>query len=101
MNAARNDTFSLSHILLASRPDKRYNQSRMNTETLRLLLAGCLVAMYILAMFYLRRRPLTLGQFTAWGLFALFIPALGPFLVILNGPGGPRRSRLSHPIKRR
>ena len=92
---------SLIHILLASRPDKRYNKSRMTSETLRVLLAGCLVAMYVLAMFYLRRRPLTLGQFTAWGLFALLVPALGPFLVILNRPGGPHRSRLSHPIKRR
>jgi hypothetical protein len=73
----------------------------MNAETMRLLLAGSLVAMYVLAMFYLRRRPLTLGQFTTWGLFALLIPALGPFLVILSRPGGPRRSRLSHPIKRR
>jgi hypothetical protein len=59
----------------------------MNAETLRLLLAGSLVAMYVLAMFDLRRRPLTLGQFTAWGLFALLVPALGPFLVILNRPG--------------
>lgn len=93
--------FLLIHILLASRPEKRYNKSRMNVETMRLLLAGSLVAMYVLAMFYLRRRPLTLGQFTAWGLFALLVPALGPFLVILNRPGGPRRSRHSHPIKRR
>ena len=73
----------------------------MTSDTLRVLLAGCLFAMYVLAMFYLRRRPLTFGQFTAWGLFALLVPALGPFLVILNRPGGPRRSRLSHPIKRR
>ena len=93
--------FLLIHILLASRPEKRYNKSRMNVETMRLLLAGSLVAMYVLAMFYLRRRPLTLGQFTAWGLFALFIPALGPFLTILNRPGCPRRRHLSHPIKRR
>jgi len=73
----------------------------MTAENLRLLLVVSLVAMYILAMLYLRRRPLTLGQFTAWGLFALFIPALGPFLAILNRPGGPRRNRLFHPIRRR
>ena len=66
----------------------------MNAETLRVLLAGTLVAMYVLAMFSLRRRPLTLGQFTAWGLFALLVPALGPFLVILSRPGSPpRRTR--------
>jgi hypothetical protein len=73
----------------------------MTAETLRLLLAGCLVAMYILAMLYLRRRPLSLGQFIAWGIFALFIPALGPFLVILNKPGGQRRDRLTRLVKRR
>jgi len=61
----------------------------MTAGTLRLLLVGCLLAMYILAMFSLRRRPLTLCQFAAWGLFALLVPALGPFLTILNRPGCP------------
>ena len=59
-----------------------------------MLLAGCLVAMYILAMLCLRRRPLSLGRFIAWGVFALFIPAMGPFLVILNRPA-------SRPVRRR
>lgn len=59
----------------------------MDSETLRLLLAGFLVAMYILAILYLRRRNLTLGEHAFWGLFALFIPALGPFLLILARPG--------------
>jgi hypothetical protein len=63
----------------------------MNAATLRLLLAAVLFAMYILAMLYLRRRLLTLGQLTAWGLLALLIPARGPFLVIVSRPGGPRR----------
>ena len=93
--------FSLIHILLATHFKRRYNQSRMNAGTLRLLLVISLVAMYILAMLYLRRRPLTLGQFTAWGLFALFIPALGPFLTILSRPGSPHCRRLSHLIERR
>jgi hypothetical protein len=59
----------------------------MNTETLRLLLAGSLVVMVVLAMLYLRRQPLTFRQVTLWGLFALLVPALGPFLVILLRPG--------------
>ena len=59
----------------------------MNAETLQLLLASTLLAMYILAMFYLRRQPLTFSRYTLWGLFALFLPALGPFLVILLRPG--------------
>jgi hypothetical protein len=74
---------------IASAFEKRYNKSRMNAGTLRLLLVGCLLAMYLLAMVYLRRRPLTPGQFAAWGLLALFVPALGPFLVILSRPGRP------------
>ncbi|MBU4224207.1 MAG: hypothetical protein KKC71_00090 [Chloroflexi bacterium] len=61
----------------------------MDAETLRLLLAGFLVAMYILAMLYLRRRRLGLGAYLFWGLFALSIPALGPFMLILARPGKP------------
>jgi hypothetical protein len=72
----------------------------MTVETLQVLLVGCLLAMYILAMFSLRRRPLSLGRFIAWGCFALFLPALGPFLVILIRPGGPPRPRLRR-FKRR
>jgi hypothetical protein len=64
------------------------------------LLAGCLVAMSVLAMFSLRRRPLTLGQLTSWGLFALFIPALGPFLVILTRLGDPPRRIRARRIRR-
>jgi hypothetical protein len=59
----------------------------MNAEVLRLLLAVSLIAMYVLAMLYLRRRILSLGANLFWGLFALCIPALGPFLVILTRPG--------------
>ena len=72
----------------------------MTAETLRVLLAGCLVAMYILAMLSLRRRPLSLGRMIAWGFLALFVPALGPFLVILYKPAGHRRTRFSRPIGR-
>jgi hypothetical protein len=72
----------------------------MTAETLRLLLIGCLIAMYILAMFSLRRRPLALGQFAPWGLFALLVPVLGPFLVILNRPGDPSRCSRSRRIRR-
>jgi len=59
----------------------------MNAEVLRLLLAVCLIAMYVLAMLYLRRRRLGLGAYAFWGLFALSIPSLGPFLLILARPG--------------
>jgi hypothetical protein len=59
----------------------------MNAGMLRLLLAGTLVALYVLAMLYLRRLPLPISHYTFWGLFALLVPALGPFLVILIQPG--------------
>ena len=67
----------------------------MNADTLRLLLTGSLVAMSVLALLYLRRRPLTRIQFAAWGLVALLVPALGPFLVILSQPGKSNRTRIN------
>jgi hypothetical protein len=63
----------------------------MNAEMMRLLLSVFMLAMFVLAMLYLRGKPLTTGQFILWGLFALLVPALGPFLVILCRPGVPRR----------
>jgi hypothetical protein len=68
----------------------RYNQSKMTAGTVRLLLLLFLFAMYVLALLSLRRRPLTWFQFAAWALFALLVPALGPFLVILLRPGQRR-----------
>lgn len=59
----------------------------MDAETLRILLAVFLVTMYVLAVLYLRQRRLSLGAYIFWGLFALVVPALGPFLVILLWPG--------------
>jgi len=73
----------------------------MTAEILRVMLAGCLIAMYILAMLYLRRRSLSLGRFIAWGLLALFVPALGPFLVLLYKPGHPSSHPLPHPTRQR
>jgi hypothetical protein len=67
----------------------------MNAETLRLLLTGYLLAMFVLALTYLRRRPLTWVQFSAWGFFALLVPALGPFLVIVAQPGKTNWTRTS------
>jgi hypothetical protein len=61
----------------------------MTAGVLRVLLIVCLVAMFVLAMLSLRRRRLTLAQFIAWTILALFLPALGPFLVLLLRPGEP------------
>lgn len=59
----------------------------MNAETIRLLLSVGLFAMFVLALLSLRHRQLTWIQFALWGLFSLFVPALGPFLTILAQPG--------------
>jgi len=72
----------------------------MNAETLRLLLAGSLVAMVVLAMLYLGLQRLTFSQFMLWGLFVLLVPALGPFLVILLQPGKSDQ-RKTNPFYRR
>jgi hypothetical protein len=73
----------------------------MTAGTLRLLLLIFLFAMYVLALLYLRRRPLTRVQFGLWALFALFVPLLGPFLVILIKPGRKPREAELVPYRRR
>ncbi len=71
----------------------------MTAEILRVMLAVCLLAMYIMAMLYLRRRRLSMGQLLAWGILALLLPALGPFLVLLFQPGEPAPRDISDPSK--
>jgi len=62
----------------------------MDAHSLHLLLVLFIFGMYFLALAYLHRQPLTFGAFALWGLAALLIPALGPFLVIALRPGQPR-----------
>lgn len=59
----------------------------MTADTLRTLLFGCLVMMVILAGFYLRRRRLPTSHYLLWGLLALSVPVLGPYIVIATQPG--------------
>ncbi len=56
-------------------------------EVMRTLLALCILGMVLLAAFYLRRRDLSLYEYISWGMLILFVPLLGPFLVILSRPG--------------
>lgn len=56
-------------------------------HTMRMILFGCALSMILLAAFYLRRRKLPPLAYAAWGLFALMIPFIGPFLVIWIRPG--------------
>jgi hypothetical protein len=64
----------------------------VSPDTMRALLVGCMAGMALLAALYLRRRELSTGAFILWGLLALLVPLLGPFLVILNHPGHQRLS---------
>ena len=50
--------------------------------------------MNLLAAFYLRQRDLSPLAFAAWGLFALILPLIGPFLVIWFQPGEPIQEKL-------
>lgn len=59
----------------------------MTIETLRTVFLLFLIAEFVLAIFYLRRCQLNFGAYALWGLFALLVPVLGPFLVILSRPG--------------
>jgi hypothetical protein len=54
---------------------------------MRTLLVICLLGMALLGGFFLRRRDLTLSEYISWGLLLVFLPLLGPFLVILSRPG--------------
>ncbi len=69
----------------------------MNAGTMRLVLAACLLAMCLLAIASLRRRELGTGAYILWGLFALLVPALGPFLVIVLRPGKRAGSKGARP----
>jgi hypothetical protein len=68
----------------------------ISREIMRIFLVTCLVSMALLAVFFLRTRRMTLVSYIAWGMVAIFIPLLGPFLVILSRPGqsiAPLRKR--------
>ncbi len=64
----------------------------MDARGLHLLLVLFLLAMTLLSVAYLRRRQMSFSAFAMWGLLAVLLPAIGPFLVIVLQP---RRSVLS------
>jgi hypothetical protein len=57
------------------------------TEVIRLVLLADILVMAFLAVFYLRQRKLSWLALFMWGLVALVVPVLGPFLVIAARPG--------------
>ncbi|MEJ2706745.1 MAG: hypothetical protein P8074_03930 [Anaerolineales bacterium] len=56
-------------------------------QVMRTLLFVCMIGMAILAAVYLSRRRLSFYDYLAWGLLAILVPVIGPFLVILSRPG--------------
>jgi len=54
---------------------------------IRTILLVDIVAMALLALFYLRQRQMSWSSYCCWGLLAVIVPVLGPFLVIANRPG--------------
>jgi len=59
-------------------------------DFMRLLLIACLVSLAVIAVFYLRGRQLSYWGYIGWGLVAVFIPLVGPFIVLLSRPGKKR-----------
>ena len=57
------------------------------TGVIRTVLLVDIVALALLALIYLRQRRLSMMEYFGWGMLALLIPVLGPFLVISNRPG--------------
>ena len=62
----------------------------MTVLVLRILLVTTLVIMAILALVFLHHRRLPLMEWLGWGLLALAVPAIGPFLVLVIRPGQSR-----------
>jgi hypothetical protein len=67
---------------------------------MRMLLVGNLLAMLFLAAFFLRSRKLSTQAYLGWGVVAILLPVLGPFLVIWMSPGKKRdcRSNLAETV---
>ena len=60
---------------------------QISPDLMRLLLLVCTLSLVILAVFFLQQRKLTHLAYVFWGLTAIFIPIIGPFVVIWIKPG--------------
>jgi len=66
----------------------------ISPQLMRLLLVICLLGMALLAVLSLRQRKMTAAAYLGWGLVAVLLPLIGPFVVLLVRPG---KSRQGHP----
>ncbi len=67
----------------------------LSPHLMRLFLLLCLLGMELQAALFLSQRRLPFLAYLGWGLLAVLLPVVGPFLVILRRPGRrwPRRPR--------
>ena len=63
----------------------------LTPDILRYGLFGGIFAMLVLSMLFLRGRELSTREYILWGLLAVAVPVLGPYLVITSKPGGQRK----------
>jgi hypothetical protein len=70
-----------------------YNEAAMwiSSDVMLLILLLGVLGMELLAVFFLRRCRIHLLAYLGWGLLAVLLPAVGPFLVILSLSGQGRR----------
>ena len=66
----------------------------LSADTLRLLIWLTILGMALLGGLYLSGRHMSRWEWVGWIMLLLFVPLLGPFLVILSGPGRPRKLQL-------
>jgi hypothetical protein len=59
----------------------------LSPEFVRWVILIGLLSIACLTCLYLRRRSLTPQAYLSWGLLAILLPLIGPFLVLLNKPG--------------
>jgi len=78
----------------------------ISVDSMRIILLLCLLGMLLLAVSFLRKRRISHAAYLSWGLLAVLVPILGPFMVIYYKPGDQARSAVkgdtvkpNHPVK--
>jgi len=62
-------------------------------QLMRLLLIICLLGMALMAVLSLRQRKMPAAAYIGWGLLAVLLPLIGPFVVLLVHPGESRQGQ--------
>ena len=59
----------------------------MTAAIVRVMLVVDIIVMTLLALVYLRQRRMSWSAYFCWGMLAVSVPVIGPFIVIANRPG--------------